>query len=360
MKKFSFILALISISWLANAQISPCDCSANVGSGNVNFSTLTWTGSGCPTAGSTSYTGNLCVSLDNGANLIMNKDFTINGGFGIVNVGNSTFTLPVNMDLTVTGSMGDNSNNNVDFIIDGNIIVGGTLYGNNNNGFTGTGSVTAGSLDFGNNTVCTNPANCTGIDWNISTCPPGDTFCNQVKALPVTLLFFDAKISGSAVILSWATATESNSSHFVIERSIDGKNFHEIASQNAAGNSVTKKEYTLIDKFPLVGRAYYRLKQVDFDGATEHFNMKFVDFTGKKGIAVYPNPVVSADGITISLNFSNDEKSFVKITDVSGHEVHKFSFSGTQTTVPFKPEQGTYLITVTSGRQTFTSRVVVR
>src|SRR5436190_16061531 len=118
-----FAATLFNIS--AFAQVSPCNCSANVGSGNVNFSSLTWTGTGCPTAGSTTYTGNLCLNLANNANLIMDKDFAITGGLGITNGGNSTFTLPNGKNLSVTTDMGDDSNNNVTFAIDGNLTVGG-------------------------------------------------------------------------------------------------------------------------------------------------------------------------------------------------------------------------------------------
>jgi hypothetical protein len=359
MKKFYLGLTFLFFTFAAKAQITTCNCSANI-SGNVNFSAVVWTGSGCPTAGSTSYTGNLCVDLAGGANLTMNKDFNITGSFKITNNGNSRFTILPNMDLGVSGNMGDDTNNNVSFVVDGTLTVGGTLYGKNGNDFSGGGAVTAGALNFGNNTTCTNPANCSGIDWNVTTCSPAtDPFCIQVKALPVTLLYFDAKINAQTIELSWATATEQNSSHFVVERSIDGKQFHEVGRQKAAGNSLLQKEYSLTDKFPLVGRSYYRLKEVDLDGYTEHFNMRFVDFSGKKGITIYPNPLSNAEDITIALNFSNEETSFVRISDLSGHEVRNFTFSGTETRLPFKPAKGIYIITVSTGKDSYVARIIV-
>jgi hypothetical protein len=360
MRKLIFVLLGVVMLYEASAQISPCNCTASV-SGNQNFSALTWTGSGCPTAGSTSYTGNLCVNLANGANLTMDKDFTINGGFGVSNTGSSTFTLPVNMQLSVTGSMGDDNNNNVSFVINGDLSVGGTFYGKNNNGFTGTGSITAGGLDFGNGTVCTNPANCSGIDWNVGTCQPsGSTFCNNVNALPVTLIYFEAKVNGQVVDLKWATATESNASYFAVERSTDGRNFQELERHDAAGTSSTRKEYSVTDKHPLVGRTYYRLKQVDLDGTTENFSMRFLDFSGKKGIVVFPNPLNDANDATLSLNFSSDEKAHVRITDLSGHEVWKSSFTGTNTLLPSGTAKGSYIVTVTTAGETYVTRFIVR
>lgn len=363
MKKLFFVILALGLFYEGAAQITPCNCTASV-SGNQNFSTLSWTPNTpgtCPTAGSTSYTGNLCLNLAAGANLTMDKDFTVNGGLGVSNNGSSTFTLPVNMQLTVTGSMGDDANNNVSFIIDGDLAVGGTFYGKNNNGFTGSGSITAGGLDFGNKTVCTSPADCSGIDWNVKDCQlPTSDFCKIVRALPVTLLFFQSEVNGDAVKLTWATATESNAAYFAVERSGDAKDFYEIGRLDAAGNSLSRKDYALLDKHPLVGRAYYRLKQVDIDGTTEYFNVKFVDFKGKKGVLVYPNPLNTADEITLSLNFAAEENSHVRVTDLSGHEIFTGIFAGAKTSLPSNLAKGSYIVTVANSGETYVTRFIVR
>jgi hypothetical protein len=359
-------LAIFSLN-AAVAQFGACDCSVSIpnNSGIIQFSNITWTGTGCPTAGSTSYTGNLCADLGSNSLIRIDKNFTINGDFKITTSGtNAVLRVPSSYTLTINGDLGDATNNDAQFEIDGTLIVTGGIYGKNNNQFdsggSGTGSITAGSIVMGNNTSCVAPSNCTGINWNIGSCSPsGSTFCQTVIALPVTLLYFDAKVLGSAVELSWATATEVNSSHFVVERSLDGKAFHEISQVNAAGQSVTKKVYSVTDDRPLIGRVYYRLKEVDLDGTTEHFNMKLVDLKGKRGVSIYPNPSIDSEVITISLNFSNDEKAYIKIADVSGHEVKKLTFTGTEMTLPFKPAKGSYIVTVTTGKETYFARLVV-
>jgi hypothetical protein len=367
--KYIIILFFVVLSMSsAHGQFGACDCSADVpnNSGFINFNALTWTGTGCPDATSTSYTGNLCISIGSSAGVRFTQNITINGDLKITTYGvASRIRIPTGITLQVNGDMGDDTNNNAQFEIDGSLIVSGGIYGKNNTQFdaggSGTGSVTAGLIVLENNTSCAAPSNCTGINWNVGDCSPSSSsFCQTVMALPVSLLYFETKINGSVVELSWATAMETNSSHFVVERSVDGKNFHEIGTKSGAGNSVQRKDYALIDRSPLIGRAYYRLKEVDNDGYTEHFNMKFVDFTGKKGLLIYPNPVANPETVTLSLNFSNDEIAFVKISDLSGHEIQKFSFAGTETKLPFNPARGTYVVSITTGGKTYVSRLIVQ
>ena len=301
--------------WLYG-QISPCDCTANVPAGNILFSSLTWTGTGCPSSGSPSYTGNLCVNLVNGTNLIMNKDFTVNGGFGISTSGsNPTFTINSGFTLNVTGDMGDNSNNNTNFVVNGNLVVGGTLYGKNSNAFAGSGTVTAGGLDFNQPPTCS-PCN---IDWNVTTCEPaGSAFCTSV--LPVTLLFFEANPYPDYVELKWATASELNFDRFIIEKTRDGSTFTEIGSRQGAGVSTVRIDYSFTDEQVMLGRTYYRLKAIDFDGYTEYFGLVSVHYDGVSAISVFPNPAPSGD-VNIYFNYFSDEPLYYKIMDVSGAEV---------------------------------------
>ena len=121
-------------------------------------------------------------------------------------------------------------------------------------------------------------------------------------ALPVELTAFSAQRKGSDVACTWATASEKNSRDFAIERSADGREFIRIGKVNASGGNVTTT-YAFTDEQPLAGLAYYRLRQMDFDG-TESFS-SVVKVSGVAVLAVpvvVPNPgtgrfaVVTADG----------------------------------------------------------------
>jgi hypothetical protein len=205
-------------------------------------------------------------------------------------------------------------------------------------------------------------------DGPLPYCEPSSGFDGPVSfdetgvnnSLPITFLYFKVTLtSDNKARTEWATATEKNVSHFVIERSVDGKDFVEIGRVTAAGESSSKKEYSLIDDEPLIGKNYYRLKEVDFDGYIEHFNMKLLTVSGRKKISVYPNPAIDPDNITLSLNFSTDDKVYVTITDLSGRELKRFSFTGTETKIPYKPSRGTYLVTVTTSTDSYVTRFVI-
>ena len=85
-------------------------------------------------------------------------------------------------------------------------------------------------------------------------------------SLPVKLTDWNAMYSNGKVSLSWVTEQEINSSHFLVERSIDGINFQQVARIEARGNSSIQSVYHAEDKIPFNGRSYYRLKMIDLDG----------------------------------------------------------------------------------------------
>ncbi len=93
----------------------------------------------------------------------------------------------------------------------------------------------------------------------------------SVGPLPVEMLGFTGREEGQDVRLDWSTASETGSSHYVVERSADLSNFTSIGTVQAAGFSQSMHNYSLLDIDPLFGLAYYRLKQVDINGASEYF-----------------------------------------------------------------------------------------
>ncbi len=115
--------------------------------------------------------------------------------------------------------------------------------------------------------------------------------------LPVELTRFDATAKGAGVNLSWATASEKNNDRFDVQRSATGEAFETIGSLKGTGNSTMAHEYAFVDKLPVAGLAYYRLKQVDTDGTTTFSPVVTVKGTALSGLA-FPNP--SAGQITLA------------------------------------------------------------
>jgi hypothetical protein len=90
-------------------------------------------------------------------------------------------------------------------------------------------------------------------------------------ALPVELLYFEGTKLPKSNYLKWATATEYNSSHFVVEKSTDGWEWQSIGQLDAAINSTQEQQYNLTDNYVIPVINYYRLKQYDIDGENKEY-----------------------------------------------------------------------------------------
>jgi len=255
-----------------------------------------------------------------------------------------------------------------------NVNNGGQMYVNGNIALTGNG-------DQINNNNSTNPyglyvngtttnsgggATITSNEGNKAAMQSGDPgLYSWVKSLPssplpVTLLYFIVdKITETNVELNWATASELNFNYFEIEKSIDGKNFSSIGQ--VGGHGTTKEEhlYSFTDDEPIIGKNYYQLKSVDFDGHTEVFEVIVADFiTGKKA-SVYPNPVTDHN-LHVDLNFEDKPTTQIIITDLYGGQRLASSSTEIQTQVSLQLEPGIYVVTVVNGSFKQVSRLLVK
>ncbi|MFP4664298.1 MAG: LamG-like jellyroll fold domain-containing protein [Bacteroidales bacterium] len=137
--------------------------------------------------------------------------------------------------------------------------------------------------------------------------------------LPIELSMFNLSDTDNAVLIEWETASELNNDYFLIERSGDGENWTDIATVDGAGTSKTASYYEYEDMNPLNGTSYYRLRQVDYDGASETFSSKSISFLQNDTYKVetYPNPV--KDRLTVN---ANHEIRNISLYTASGFPVH--------------------------------------
>lgn len=120
--------------------------------------------------------------------------------------------------------------------------------------------------------------------------------------IPVELTSFSASVSGNDVILSWATATETNNSGFEIERKT-GSDWMNIGFVAGSGTSTRPNSYSFTDAAPGVSAASYRLKQIDLDGSFSYSNAIEVSFNPVTFSLEqnYPNPFNPSTTIRFSL-----------------------------------------------------------
>lgn len=147
------------------------------------------------------------------------------------------------------------------------------------------------------------------------------TFTKSV-VVPVTWLSFNAKLENKVVLLNWKTATEINSSHFDIERSINGFQFEKIGSVKAAGNSNGISSYDFTDRLPVKGMNYYRLKQVDLDGKFSYSEIRKAEIKTELPLFVLYNNPSNGSSITIKTGIT---PSLLGIFDIAGKKLKEIS-----------------------------------
>ncbi|TAE75674.1 MAG: T9SS C-terminal target domain-containing protein [Bacteroidetes bacterium] len=148
------------------------------------------------------------------------------------------------------------------------------------------------------------------------------TGSTESQPLPITLLSFTGnRQNDNDVLLKWTTATEINNKGFEIEQSTNAQDFQKINFVDGAGNSTTIKNYELIVNN--LSDAYYRLKQIDFDGSFSYSNIIFIK--GNDNIInVYPNPTTEKININTSkLRFNYKLVSSQGVNVLEGDSANK-------------------------------------
>jgi hypothetical protein len=159
--------------------------------------------------------------------------------------------------------------------------------------------------------------------------------------------------------LTWQTATETNTSHFDIERSPDGKTFEKIGEVKAKGSN---SAYQYVDKIGAFSTIYYRLKINDLDGKSDY--SKVVNLTAKvKGFSakVYPNPLKNQATIEITTEQKTDVS--IELYDMIGRQVKRLKAENTEGVVsmPFDMKDlssGTYFLKISNNTNVIQQKIV--
>jgi len=187
----------------------------------------------------------------------------------------------------------------------------------------------------------------------------GPIAASVVCPLPVKLISFEGSRAGTTNLLTWATSSEENNNYFQIERSSDGKNFSSIGQVSGEGTTSMQHSYKYTDNSPVNGTNYYRLKQVDFNGASEYSHTIVLQNTSSDAanIAVYPNP----NNGSFSVDLMNPGLSYtLEVTDIQGRQVYSNSGASAPETVKVTGlTQDLYIVQVTIDNQVITKKVVV-
>lgn len=295
------------------------------------------------------------------ANLVIKTNYRSNNSGDITVNKNGRVAIFGNVTNNAGGDSRIVINNGGQVYVDGNVnfVGGGDDIVNNNpaspygfyvNGTTsnsGGGSTTTSNKADKNTMQTTNP---NFYSWVASL--PG-------SPLPVSLILFKGETSGQVVMLQWATAIEINFDYFSVEQSTDGVNFDEIARVTGHGTTKDRHDYSFVVENPVIGRTYYRLTSVDFDGATESFNVVSINTDAAKSVQVFPNPVTDGS-ININANFKPESGMLIVITDLNGAEVFRTELSEISNRIELPLQPGTYILKAGAEGVAKAMRIAVR
>ena len=200
--------------------------------------------------------------------------------------------------------------------------------------------------------------------WTV--CFPVDSFsyfycatCNPLNIpLPVSLLSFEGKRVNGSSALNWITSSEQNNSHFIVERSKDGKTFNAISdkikSKGMNGNSNMQLSYDYTDASPMNAHNYYRLQQVDIDGHMSYSGTLDIYFGNETLVTMYPNPVNTE--LTVDVNTPDATRAQVKIMDATGRVVRTVELTlqagGNSTKIDMQSlTDGLYLVRISNQKE---------
>jgi len=185
-------------------------------------------------------------------------------------------------------------------------------------------------------------------------------------AVPVDLIDFTALAAANTTAeLTWATASEIDNSHFMIERSYDTRSFEAIARVEGNGTSSEVIDYGYTDNTIAKGTrvAYYRLHQFDYNGGSEYSDVRRVAFGTDnlygESIAIYPNPFTS--DVYIDFSTLSGGEATIAITNINGKQLIEQSIDNTEqiekVDLSSLPE-GLYFVKVTTATSTRIVKVI--
>lgn len=187
----------------------------------------------------------------------------------------------------------------------------------------------------------------------------GTAGCNGIIVLPVKISSFNVQKQGSNSKITWTTEQEINSREFVVERSNDQRTWTTVTTVPAAGNSLSRINYSTTDFAPARGINYYRLKAVDIDNRSENSAYRSVLFGGADVVLITPNPASSF--ATVYMGKADNSVSEIVVTDMNGKQIERVRTADqTHTLTTARYSKGLYIIRVISGTNMSTHKLVIQ
>lgn len=275
-------------------------------------------------------------------------------------VGNGTYYLPVTLTPTTTsdfsvntfqGATLDGTPNGTSYSIAAKLIMVDAQWMINRN--SGTGNATMqlawpSALEGTSFSAFSNSqigiTHYTGSSWDAAS-GSGDNTANTATRSGISsfspfgvsqnstilpLKFGNIKLSqkNNDLEVDWTSLNEVNVDHYEIEKSSNGQQFNSTIDVKAVANN-SSQSYSWLDRAPINGTSFYRIKAVDMDGKYIYSAiMKIALGQFKKDISIYPNPVIH-DHFAVEVGNIEAGRYQFTIYDVKGRQLFNQTFNHT-------------------------------
>ena len=195
----------------------------------------------------------------------------------------------------------------------------------------------------------------------------GGSCPNVNVSLPVEWLDVKAYLTTEGgdkkVAVEWWTANEDNIKNFIVERSVDAKNFDAVGTPIRATNKIGKNYYRIYDANYITGISYYRIKQSDNNGKQSYSAIKTVVAGDVKLNIDKLHPMPITDELYVEYNSASPHEMTIEITLPTGQmlysKVVKTQIGKNETTLQLANlPAGSYFLTLKDNQQKVTKMIV--
>jgi hypothetical protein len=170
---------------------------------------------------------------------------------------------------------------------------------------------------------------------NVTSSGAEDIFVERVGSslAPLPVRFSDIKAykQNYGIRIEWSNLSESNLSHYTIERSANAQSFEVIAKISPSKNNRDRADYFFYDAAPPGGVNFYRIQSVEANEQRSYSSiLKVLLSGGQPELLIYPNPAIN-QLVSLSAMDIPQGRYFLRIVNSWGQQLQEIQLSINQT-----------------------------
>lgn len=171
---------------------------------------------------------------------------------------------------------------------------------------------------------------------------------STVNPLPIELTSFEAICQNEFVEIKWTTASEKNNDYFILQKSVDGIEWNDLANIKGQGTTAVSHSYSSKDFQISEKNTYYRLVDVSLNNTKTNSNIISSNCNKKSEFEAIVFPTLANDNINIKINQIDKNANYV-IFDRLGRSIKSNKLEQFKTEIDINElSSGLYYIRVSS------------